>query len=145
MQPGTDRWLVHDSVVDPFEMPVPPAQALLKKSDARSRQGEMRIFMRPGTNKGFFRTREVFHHAKDRIGITIGPATDRIDRHLALRDEPVVHRDDDHEEAVRKRLDAYKEWTAPVASFYEDRGLLRRIDGVGDPGGVYERLQAVLA
>jgi adenylate kinase len=38
-------------------------------------------------------------------------------------------RKDDQEAVVRERLAVYHKQTAPLVSFYEDKGLLRRIDG----------------
>jgi adenylate kinase len=38
-------------------------------------------------------------------------------------------RADDREEVVRERLRVYREKTAPLIGYYEQRGLLRRVDG----------------
>jgi len=54
------------------------------------------------------------------------------------------HRDDDRPEAVAKRLDAYESMTAALLPFYEERGLLRRIDGVGNPEEITKRVFAAL-
>ena len=43
------------------------------------------------------------------------------------------HRKDDTEEACRARLAKYHSETAPIIPYYEQKGLLRRINGVGDP------------
>ena len=56
----------------------------------------------------------------------------------------VVQRDDDTEEAVRKRLATYNEQTAPLLQWFEDEGLLATIDGVGDPAEISERIAAVV-
>lgn len=56
----------------------------------------------------------------------------------------LVQRKDDTEEAVRQRLESYARWTAPVADYYEARGLLRHVDGVAAPEVVFERLQSAL-
>jgi adenylate kinase len=56
----------------------------------------------------------------------------------------VVQRKDDTEEACRTRLSAYHAQTAPLVPFYEGLGLLRRVDGVGTPDQVTERLVAAL-
>jgi adenylate kinase len=37
---------------------------------------------------------------------------------------PVVQRDDETEEAISNRLDVYNEKTAPLAGFYEEKGML---------------------
>lgn len=57
----------------------------------------------------------------------------------------LVQRSDDREEAIRPRLESYEKWTAPVAAYYDQRGLLRTIDGVGEVPDVYARLQSALA
>ncbi len=52
----------------------------------------------------------------------------------------LVHRDDDLPDAVRERLRTFEDQTAPVKEFYEARGKLVRVDGVGDVNDVFERL-----
>jgi adenylate kinase len=56
----------------------------------------------------------------------------------------LVHRQDDTEEACRARLAKYHSETAPIIPFYESKGLLRRVDGVGDPAEVTQRMFAAL-
>lgn len=58
--------------------------------------------------------------------------------------ERVVQRSDDTEEACRARLTKYHGETAPIVPFYEAQGLLRRVDGVGDPAEVTRRMFAAL-
>ena len=59
-------------------------------------------------------------------------------------DAVVEHRDDDQEEKVRARLDAYDEMTAALLPHYDQRGLLSRIDGVGSPEEVTQRVLRAL-
>jgi adenylate kinase len=54
------------------------------------------------------------------------------------------HRADDREETVAARLDQYDAMTAALLPHYQKQGLLRRIDGVGVPKEVTERLLAAL-
>jgi len=54
-------------------------------------------------------------------------------------------RDDDTEEAIRRRLEIYAEQTAPLTSAYAERGLLVTVDGIGDVDEVTECLLAALA
>jgi len=49
-------------------------------------------------------------------------------------------RADDTEEKVRVRLNEYAHSTAPVAAYYEQRGIVREIDGLGDIDDVYARM-----
>ena len=54
--------------------------------------------------------------------------------------EELVQRDDDNEETVRARLKTYAEQTAPLSDHYRKQNLLKTIDGMGNPEGVYQRL-----
>ena len=55
------------------------------------------------------------------------------------------HRADDMPDKVNTRLDAYEELTAALLPYYEQKGLLRRVDGVGKPDEIKSRLAAALA
>jgi adenylate kinase len=57
----------------------------------------------------------------------------------------LVQRDDDNEETVSRRLDVYREQTAPLIDFYEDRELLKRFDGQRSPTEVHDHIRATLA
>ncbi len=48
-------------------------------------------------------------------------------------------RPDDSEEAIRTRLTAYRQQTAPLIEWYGSRGKLATIDGAGTPEEVYVR------
>jgi adenylate kinase len=54
------------------------------------------------------------------------------------------HRKDDTLEAVSTRLTKYEADTAPIIPFYEAKGLVRRVDGVGTPAEVTRRILAAL-
>jgi len=56
----------------------------------------------------------------------------------------LVQRDDDREETVRHRLEVYHRDTAPLERFYEERGLLRNVDAVGEVDEVTRRAIEVL-
>lgn len=45
-------------------------------------------------------------------------------------------REDDRPETVRERLRVYHRETEPLVRYYEERGLLRRVDGAGDADAV---------
>ncbi|MFC6841027.1 adenylate kinase [Xanthomonas theicola] len=49
-------------------------------------------------------------------------------------------REDDNPESVRKRLRVYNDSTAPVIGFYDKRGTLVRVDGVGSLDEVLARI-----
>jgi adenylate kinase len=54
-------------------------------------------------------------------------------------------RDDDKPEVIRRRLEQYHEKTEPLISYYETRGLLKRVDGSLSPDDVGDRIRALLA
>jgi adenylate kinase len=59
--------------------------------------------------------------------------------------KPLEIRNDDKPEVIRHRLDQYHEKTEPLVSYYEDRGLLKRVDGDRDPEEVTDRIRALIA
>jgi adenylate kinase len=59
-------------------------------------------------------------------------------------DAELEHRADDQEETVNKRLDEYDAMTAALLPHYEAQGLLRRINGVGKPEEVTDRIAHAL-
>jgi adenylate kinase len=63
--------------------------------------------------------------------------------------EPLVQRDDDTEETVRKRLEVYAEQTSPLINFYrnmqgESIPRYHRIEGVGSVEDIRDALVASL-
>lgn len=62
-----------------------------------------------------------------------------------LKRAEIEGRADDTEPVIRRRLDVYAEQTAPVAGVYAERGLLVRVDGLGEVDEVTERLLGALA
>lgn len=57
----------------------------------------------------------------------------------------LVVRDDDEPEVIRKRLATYHEKTEPLVAYYDDRSLLRRIDGERPADEVCEEIRRTLA
>ncbi len=51
------------------------------------------------------------------------------------------HRADDTPEIIANRLEVYEEQTRPVTSYYEDRGLVKRVSGVGSVQEITARLR----
>ncbi|NLE96906.1 MAG: AAA family ATPase, partial [Propionibacterium sp.] len=49
-------------------------------------------------------------------------------------------RADDTEETIRRRMEVFAGQTAPLLSYYEDRGLLVEIDGTGTVEEVQQRM-----
>ena len=53
-------------------------------------------------------------------------------------------RKDDNEATVRTRMAEYRAKTAPILPYYEERGLVRRVDGMGTPDEVADEIDAIL-
>jgi adenylate kinase len=83
------------------------------------------------------------------VGRRSDPVTGRI-YHLTYDPPPpdvagrVVQRGDDTEEACRTRLAAYHAQTAPLVPYYEAKGLVRKVDGLGSPAEVFARIETAL-
>lgn len=56
----------------------------------------------------------------------------------------LIQRDDDQPEKITQRLVAYEKSTAPLKDYYEKKGLLRRVDGVGSTEGIYAAIKAAV-
>jgi adenylate kinase len=56
----------------------------------------------------------------------------------------VIHREDDTEAAINRRLDLYERETAPLIAWFEERDLLMTVDGFGHPDEVTDRLVRVI-
>ena len=54
-------------------------------------------------------------------------------------------RDDDKPEVIKNRLDQYRSKTEPLVAWYDDHGLLERVDGDKAPDEVEEDIRALLA
>jgi adenylate kinase len=57
---------------------------------------------------------------------------------------PVVLRDDDQPETVKKRLDVYHEQTQPLIEYYTKQGILKSVDGTQPMGDVFAAIVSVL-
>jgi adenylate kinase len=57
---------------------------------------------------------------------------------------PLVQRDDDREETIRKRLQVYRAETAPLIEYYRKKGKLEEVSAAGDIEAVRERIDQVL-
>src|SRR5690606_23778427 len=53
-------------------------------------------------------------------------------------------RADDNEEVLRKRLTVYTEQTAPLVAYYDQRGLLKPVDGMKPVDEVTSTIKAAL-
>ena len=79
------------------------------------------------------------------VGRRTDPQTGSI-YHMSFKPPPaeiagrLVQRKDDTEEACRARLDKYHSETTPIIPFYEQKGVLVRVNGDGAPDQVTRRI-----
>jgi adenylate kinase len=59
-------------------------------------------------------------------------------------DGPLVRRNDDDAEVLKKRLEEFNAKTQPLADFYEQAGALRKIDGNRDRDAVFGDISALI-
>jgi adenylate kinase len=57
----------------------------------------------------------------------------------------LVQRDDDKPEVIENRLRVYHDQTEPLVEYYDERGLMRRIDGTREQSEVHDHIRAVIA
>jgi adenylate kinase len=57
----------------------------------------------------------------------------------------LIVRDDDKPEVIKNRLAQYREKTEPLVDYYDERGILNRVDGKQSPDEVEERIHGIIA
>jgi adenylate kinase len=57
----------------------------------------------------------------------------------------LIVRDDDKPEVIRKRLETYHDKTEPLVAYYDERSVLRQIQGTAAPDEVTEEIRRTLA
>ena len=57
----------------------------------------------------------------------------------------LIQREDDQPEKITQRLVAYEKMTAPLKDYYGKKGLLRKIDGVGSPDGIFAAIRKAIS
>jgi adenylate kinase len=56
----------------------------------------------------------------------------------------LIQREDDTEETIRRRLHVYRKQTEPLIVYYQNRGLLKTVNGLGEAGEVLARVSRAL-
>jgi adenylate kinase len=124
-------------LLDGFPRTVPQAEALATLLAAQGRTVDAVIQL--DVSRSLLEERLIHRRTDKRTGQIY---------HLVYSPPPpgaeLEHRADDRPETVGKRLDAYEAMTAALLPFYESKGLLRRVDGVGAPEEVTARVLSAL-
>jgi len=69
----------------------------------------------------------------------------RVDEVCDVDGAKLVTRNDDREEVIRERLQAYERQTRPVAEYYQQKGRLVSVDGMGSADQVTEQVMRAIA
>ena len=56
----------------------------------------------------------------------------------------LIHREDDRIETVKRRLEVYREQTAPLIEYYREKGILKTVDGNRPRNDVFADVRAIL-
>lgn len=124
-------------ILDGFPRTVPQAEALSKLLEAR--QTPLDAVLQIDVSRDLLLERATLRRTDKRTGQIY---------HLKYNPPPadadLEHRADDQEDTVKTRLDQYDAMTAALLPHYQERGLLKRVDGVGNPQDVTSRLLAAL-
>ena len=59
--------------------------------------------------------------------------------------EALTHRKDDTAATVKDRLEAFQQQTEPLVTYYQKKGILKEINGMGEIEAVFSRIKAVLS
>ncbi len=132
-------------ILDGFPRTTPQAEALYAKLDELGRAvdavllidvSDDAVVQRLGGRRTCEANGHVFH-------VDFNPPKE--DGVCDLDGSKLIVRDDDQPEVIRNRLEIYHEKTEPLVTYYDDKGVLRRIDGERDPDEVTEELRLTLA
>lgn len=86
-----------------------------------------------------------YPRTKEQLNI-FDPGFDKV-IYLKVPDEEVIKRllsrgrQDDTEELIKVRLDLYKQHTQPLLDYYDQKGNLMEIDGIGDIQGIQDEIK----
>ena len=70
------------------------------------------------------------------------PKTDGVCDHCGSTD--FKRREDDNEQTVRSRMQAYRDQTAPILPYYQQQGKLKQVDGMADIDEVTAQIKRIL-
>ncbi|KMQ50726.1 Adenylate kinase [Chitinispirillum alkaliphilum] len=75
--------------------------------------------------------------------INISVADEEVKTRLAKRAEIEGRADDADPAVIQNRIDTYKNQSEPCLTYYEPKGIVRNIDGIGSIEEIFERIKKV--
>jgi adenylate kinase len=61
-----------------------------------------------------------------------------------MKRQELENRQDDTEDVVRNRLNVYRDQTSPLGEFYNNKAILKKINGIGSVEDISEKIDEVL-
>jgi adenylate kinase len=138
------REAVDGFILDGFPRTVPQAEALADKLSELGREltgvllidaSDEEVTRRLGGRRTCVENGHVFH-------VDLNPP--RREGACDVDGSELIVRDDDKPDVISNRLEQYHAKTEPLIGFYDQRGLLRRIDGCAAPDEVAAELRRTL-
>jgi adenylate kinase len=132
-------------ILDGFPRTMPQAQALDRKLEELGRAvtavllidvSDDEVMRRLGGRRTCEENGHVFH-------VEFNPS--QRDGVCDLDDSDLIVRDDDKPEVIRNRLEQYHAKTEPLVDYFDQRSVLRRIDGTAAPDEVADEVRRTLA
>jgi adenylate kinase len=132
-------------ILDGFPRTVPQAEALAGKLEELGREltavllidvSDEEVLRRLGGRRTCVENGHVFHVELN------PPAKEGV---CDVDGSELVVRDDDKPDVIRHRLEQYQAKTSPLVDYYDEKSLLRRIEGAAPPGDVAGEIGRTLA
>ena len=132
-------------ILDGFPRTVPQAEALAEEMERLGRQitavvligvSDDEVVRRLGGRRTCEANGHIFH-------VEFNPPKE--EDICDLDGSKLVIRDDDKPEVIKHRLEQYQSKTKPLVDYYEQRGILQRVDGTQAPDQVGDQIRALLA
>lgn len=61
-----------------------------------------------------------------------------------LKRQELEKRSDDNEYIIRNRLKVFRDQTSPLSDYYDEKGILNRVNGIGEINAISNRIDEVL-
>jgi adenylate kinase len=132
-------------LLDGFPRTIPQAEALDAELERLGRQltaailidvSDDEVVRRLGGRRTWKKNGRIFH-------VEFDPPVD--DDGNPIPEDQLEIRDDDKPEVIRHRLEQYHAKTEPLIDYYEEKGILKRVNGERSQTEVADRIRAILA
>lgn len=132
-------------ILDGFPRTVPQAEALEEALAAKSRPIDTVVNFEIDLGRLVERLvgRRVCPQGHGEWHVRFNPP--RTDNQCDVCGAALIQREDDQEDRIRRRMEAYRNDTEPLIGFYRSRGLLQSIDALGAMEAVTGQIEKIFA